>query len=231
MPIASHQRRAAVEPSGSRAVASRTRASELGDRHAPRRELRQAADRLAAVPRERRQPRGSERARQQRVVPHLGVRVERQVVGEQRHLAPRTAPAGAARAPRRSAGARAPEEAVVREHQLRALRRARARTAPRCALTPRRDRLDQLAARHLQAIRAVVREALRPQQAVQLPHDVGQPRGHCARTIALPRRPRAHRCAAGARRMPRAAGRGPVGGVSPGGARRRGALRRTATKP
>ncbi len=163
--------------SGSRAVARWTRANSSAAGTPSPANRRQAPDRLAAMLGERLAALGSQSAGQQRVVPDLGVRVERQVVGEQADvgLEQRLQPP-CERAVDRS-GSRTPEDPVVGEHQLRSLRR-RAPEQLEMGAHAGGHRRHLLGPRHLQPVGAVVLEALRLQEAVELAHDVGDSGWH-----------------------------------------------------
>jgi len=139
------------------------------------------ADRTPTRGAERLGPLEAERLAQQRVVPHLGVRVERKVVGGQRgvaakqHLEPRLQLGGDHR------GSGAPDDAVMAEDEVgaRILR-------PLEQIPVRRDARDHEAhvasPRHLEAVRSVVLEGPALQQVVEVGDDgIAVGRGAAAR--------------------------------------------------
>jgi hypothetical protein len=128
------------------------------------------ADRTALDLHERRSIPDPERVGEQRVVAERGVGVERQVVGGEAHVAleQHAEPTGHAVAERlRSA---APEEPVVAEHELRAVRGG-ALEELQPGRDPGRHGGDILAARHLQTVGAVVGEGPHVEQLVELVQD------------------------------------------------------------
>ena len=120
---------------------------------------------------------GAERTREQRVVAELLMRVERQVVGGERDVGVEQQREAALQQRIDDPRARAPEQPVVDEQQPDPL--------PSCHLEQLRmrghatgQRRDLLRSGHLQAVDAVVLEALGPQEPVGLLQDLMQRRGH-----------------------------------------------------
>ncbi len=142
-------------------------------------EARDEADRLAVDGRERRQLAGrAERASEQRVVAEFGVRVEGEVVCGEGDAGVEQELETVLEERVDRAHARVPDEAVVDDEQLGVLAGGELEQGRICR-DARGDGVHAVRAGHLQTVDAVVLEACRVQQTVELGEDLGGGGGHC----------------------------------------------------